>query len=90
MPKFKVIIHRRVYKFLKKLRDEKLKDRLKDVIFSLEKYPVVLRRMDVEKLEGLNRTFRIRIGDYRIIFYVDKNDKIIYVTHLGKRKSIYG
>jgi len=90
VPRFKVIVHRRVYKYLKKIKDRELKDRLISVILGLEDYPLILRRMDVVKLEGLEKTFRIRVGDYRIIFFVDKRNRLIYVTHLGKRESIYG
>ena len=43
----------------------------------------------MEKLEGLKRAYRIRVGEYRIIFLVDKEDKTIYITHIGRRESIY-
>ena len=89
MPRFKVLAHKRVLKSLQSLRDEKLKDRLKEAIKELEDYPIALRRLDVEKLEGLERSYRIRVGDYRIIFVVDKKEKMIFVTHIGKRGSIY-
>ena len=32
---------------------------------------------DVKKLKGLDDTYRLRIGDYRIIFYMKGNDIII-------------
>jgi len=89
VPEFKVIVHKRVFKFLKNLKDEAEKKRLKEAIFKLENYPLTLRRLDVKKLEGLERTFRIRIGDFKIIFHVDKREKVIYVTHIGLRESIY-
>lgn len=89
MSEFKVFVHRRVFKFLKNLKNDALKNRLKEAILELENYPLALRRLDVEKLEGLERTFRIRVGDFRIIFYVDKREKVIYVTHIGLRGAIY-
>ncbi|NWG09104.1 MAG: type II toxin-antitoxin system RelE/ParE family toxin [Nitrososphaerales archaeon] len=69
--------------------DKKLKNRMKESIEKLVDYPVILREFDVEKLEGIERTYRIRLGEYRVIFYVDKRQKTIYVTHAGKRESIY-
>ncbi|HIE18410.1 TPA: hypothetical protein EYP75_01655 [Candidatus Bathyarchaeota archaeon] len=45
--------------------------------------------MNVEKIRGLERTFRIRIGEYRVIFFVDKTERTIYVTHARIRKRIY-
>ena len=69
--------------------DEKLKNKVKESIEKLADYPLILRELDVEKLEGIERTYRIRLGEYRIIFYVNKGQKTIYVTHAGKRESIY-
>ena len=89
MPKYKVIAHRRVHDVLTNLKDEKLKNKIKTAIIKLENYPICLREMDIEKIRGLKRTFRIRVRDYRIIFYVDKNEKTIYVTHAETRKSVY-
>ena len=89
MPEYKVIAHRRVHKFLLKLKDEKLKTAVKTAIIKLQNYPISLREMDVEKIKGLERTFRIRIGDYRIIFHVDKIERTIYVAHIEARKKVY-
>jgi len=89
MPEYKVLAHRRVIKFLKSLQDERLKARLKEALAELQNYPIALRRLDVEKLEGLKRAYRVRVGEYRIIFLVDKEDKTIYITHIGRRESIY-
>jgi uncharacterized protein YjbJ (UPF0337 family) len=50
-------VHRRVLKFLKDLTDKQLKGRIKDVIGKLGDYPLSLRELDVEKLEGIERTF---------------------------------
>ncbi len=33
--------------------------------------------------------FRIRVGDYRILYDVYDNDKVIYVLRIGHRKDIY-
>ncbi|MGB9658947.1 MAG: type II toxin-antitoxin system RelE family toxin [Nitrososphaerales archaeon] len=89
MSKYKVLIHRRVAKFLKSVMDEKLKNKIKESIEKLVDYPIILRELDVEKLEDIERTYRIRLGAYRVIFYVDKRQKTIYITHAGKRESIY-
>ncbi|RLI08856.1 hypothetical protein DRO42_05575 [Candidatus Bathyarchaeota archaeon] len=89
MPRFKVIAHRRVHKFIRTLRNEKLKHAIIEALEKLEDYPLSLREMDVERIKGLKKTFRVRVGQHRIIFHVDKNEKIIYVTHLDTRKKIY-
>lgn len=89
MPRYRVIIHRKASKLLAGLKEEKLKNRIIAAIEKLVDYPLALRELDVEKLEGVERTYRIRIGDYRIIFHVDKKEKTLYITHIGRRESIY-
>jgi mRNA interferase RelE/StbE len=89
VPKFKIIAHRRVHKFIRELKDEKLKNTIKDAIAKLEDYPLALREMNTEKVKGLEKTFRIRIGKYRVIFFVDKTERTIYVTHAEARKRVY-
>ena len=89
MPRYTVIAHPRVMKFLEKLREEAVKKRIKETLSKLSDYPLSLRELDVEKLQGAERTFRARVGRYRLIFYVDKKERTVFVTHLGKRESIY-
>lgn len=89
MPKFKVIAHRRVHKFLTRLRNEQLKNSIIETIEKLEDYPFSLKEMDIDTIKGLKKTFRIRTGSHRIIFFVDKDEKTIYVTHLDTRKRVY-
>lgn len=89
MPEYRILAHRRVIKFLQSLQDEKLKNRFKEIFEELQNYPLALRRLDVEKLEGMKRAYRVRVGEYRIIFVVDKKDRTVFITHIGKRESIY-
>ena len=42
---------------------------------------------DSEKLVGTQRTRRVRVGKYRIVYYVI--GKLIHVTAIGHRKEIY-
>ncbi len=41
---------------------------------------------DIKRLKGCN-DFRLRIGDYRIIFSIEQN--IIQILKVGHRKNIY-
>ena len=41
-----------------------------------------------EKLEG-GKGYRLRIGDYRVIYTVDKENKIVNVTRVRHRKEVY-
>ena len=84
-----MIAHRRVLRFLNRLRDERQKQAIIEAMEKLESYPMSLREMDVVTIRGLEKTFRIRVGRFRIIFSVIKKEKTIYVTHLDTRKRIY-
>ena len=42
----------------------------------------------VEKLSGVEG-WRIRIGDYRIVYTIDDVKKVITITRVGRRGSIY-
>ena len=43
-----------------------------------------------KKLEGYNENlWRIRVGDYRIIYSIDDVIQIVDVRHIGNRKDIY-
>ena len=43
---------------------------------------------DIRRLKG-ERAYRMRIGDYRVIFDIDKNKLIILILRVGHRKKIY-
>ncbi|MBU0958613.1 MAG: type II toxin-antitoxin system RelE/ParE family toxin [Nanoarchaeota archaeon] len=43
---------------------------------------------DIKKLKG-EPGFRLRVGDYRVIFDIDFRDNLISVLRLGYRKNIY-
>ena len=89
MPKYKIVAHRRVYKFLNELTDQALKNTFKDYISKLEDYSLSLREMDTEKIKGAKNTFRLRNGKHRIIFFVENAEGTIYVTHIEARKKAY-
>ena len=59
----------------------------------------VVRRLDklgqdprppgVEKLEGDESTYRIRIGEYRIVYDIHDKVLIVLVLKVGHRREIY-
>ncbi len=65
-------------KFLKK-QSADTRERIKSAIHKLPSG-------DVKKLQGLN-IYRLRVGDYRVIFNKDGN--IIYIELIGNRGQIY-
>jgi mRNA interferase RelE/StbE len=45
-------------------------------------------RVDFRKLEGGNE-YRLRVGDYRVIYGVDKANKTFVVSKIADRKDAY-
>ena len=41
------------------------------------------------KLQGTEQQFRIRVGDYRVIFEVDGQRRIVIVYHIRHRTDAY-
>ncbi len=89
MPKYQVIAHRKVLNFLSELTEKALKDTFKTHIEKLQDYPLSLREMDTEKIKGEKNSFRLRIGKYRVIFFVDNTESCVYVTGIEARKKAY-
>lgn len=64
-------------------RDQK---RVDGQILSLATEP---RPSGVKSLIGLERLYRLRVGDYRIIYEVQDQDLSILVMKIGHRKDVY-
>jgi mRNA interferase RelE/StbE len=55
-------------------------------ILSLASNP---RPVGSKKLKGLENVFRIRVGDYRIVYQIEDKRLIVLVVRVGHRKDIY-
>ena len=42
----------------------------------------------IKRLRG-REEYRLRVGDYRVILYLDRKDKKIFVLEVGHRRNIY-
>jgi len=84
---YKVIVHKRAVKYLKKVTESQ-KKKIKDTLLKLSTDPN--KYSGVKSMAGEWAGYmRIRIGNVRIIFWVDRDRKIIYVDHIGSRGDIY-
>ena len=41
------------------------------------------------KLQGAEHLYRIRVGDYRIVYKVDSTAKVVLVQHVRHRREVY-
>ena len=72
-------------KFLKK-SDKQLAVRIIEKIEVLKNDPVP---HDSKRVVGEDKTFRIRIGDYRVLYEVDWNISLILIDKIDKRSKAY-
>lgn len=55
-------------------------------LIKLEENP---RPAGCKKLQGLEHLYRLRIGDYRVIYRVKDNKLLVLIISLGHRREIY-
>jgi mRNA interferase RelE/StbE len=56
---------------------------------ALDRLSADIRTCDVRKLVGHEREFRLRVGDYRVIFGVEVKDRISVILEITDRKDAY-
>ncbi|MCI6163860.1 MAG: type II toxin-antitoxin system RelE/ParE family toxin [Lachnospira sp.] len=79
---YKIIIKKPAKKFIDKLpKNEKIR-----IIKAIEKLP---DGVDIKKLKGHDNVYRLRIGDYRILYTVDNGEYTVIVINAGNRGQIY-
>jgi mRNA interferase RelE/StbE len=60
--------------------------RLRTRIDALSENP---RPRGVEKLKGEDDLYRVRVGDYRVIYQVKDKALIVLIVKIGDRKEVY-
>ena len=81
---FKIRIEKSVVKYLEKINDP-FYSKIKLAILKLAKDP---RPHGYKQLKGTD-AYRIRVGDYRIIYNIFDDILTIEIIDLGHRKNIY-
>jgi mRNA interferase RelE/StbE len=44
----------------------------------------------VKQLRGSEKLFRLRVGDYRIIYLIENARLVVLIVRIGDRKDVYG
>lgn len=81
---YTVILRRTAEKELDRLL-EKIHRRITNKLLELESDP---RPYGVQKLHG-DEGYRIRIGDYRVLYLIDDNAKTVEIVSVGHRREVY-
>jgi mRNA interferase RelE/StbE len=80
---FEVFLSRQAKKFLERL-DESTKNRIKEKLRLLADNPFAL---PYKKVKGRDKTYRIRVGEYRVIYTVRGYE--VRILKIDKRERVY-
>jgi mRNA interferase RelE/StbE len=82
---YRVFLERAAEKKLNQL-SAKLHDRVVAAIKALSKNP---RPAGCRKLTGTGNDWRIRVGDYRLVYEIDDTDREVRVNRVRHRREVY-
>ena len=85
MPKYSLDIKQSAQKELDAL-DDAVFTRMDRKILSLVDNP---RPAGCKKLKGYKDQWRVRIGDWRVVYIIDDAAKVVSVTRIAHRREVY-
>ncbi len=83
----KIVYTSAVTKDVRKIKDQKITDRVAKVISQIENASSFDELSSLKKLSGHATAYRIRIGSYRLGFYYE--DDQVVLARFQKRSDIY-
>ncbi|MFL7840069.1 MAG: type II toxin-antitoxin system RelE family toxin [Candidatus Promineifilaceae bacterium] len=66
--------------------DPVVRNRIDQVLIGLQSEP---RPSGVKKLSGRQQEWRVRVGDYRILFEIDDDEQLITIWRIAHRRDVY-
>jgi mRNA interferase RelE/StbE len=82
---YRVVLHREALAEIAALR-KKLRVEMKQIIDGLAHDP---RPPGAERLKGRKNAFRIRAGEYRLLYEVHVTEIVVYVIGVAHRREVY-
>jgi mRNA interferase RelE/StbE len=84
--RYTVLVAKPARKFLERLTDATQRGRFERAIDSLAVNP---RPAGCQQLHGMRGAYRMRIGDFRILYQIEDDRLLVLVTDIGSRGQIY-
>ena len=85
MKDFSIVISNRVARNIRRLP----KNVQKRIANKIGLIPVQPQLLDIKKMVGMEDTYRLRVGDYRILFLIDFEKKLVKISDINTRGRIY-
>ncbi|WDE98147.1 type II toxin-antitoxin system RelE/ParE family toxin [Lentisphaera profundi] len=86
MDKYEIVFHRKTEKELRKIPDQD-RNKIFAKIEELSDNPYLFGHIKLSENDDL---YRVRQGNYRIIYSIEDKQLQIYIIKIGHRKDIYG
>ncbi len=80
--KYKIAIKKKAQKFIDKLNEPQQQR----ILHAIHQLPFT---GDIKTMQGHQGLFRLRVGDYRILYTVDHGELIVVVVDAGNRGDVY-
>jgi len=81
---YQVLVKRSAEKELAAL-PTRIRERITERLLALEENP---RPRDIKKLRE-QESYRLRVGDYRVLLTIDDSAGLVYIYAVGHRREIY-
>ena len=85
---YDILIHKKAVRSLTNVPGGVLK-KFALILEILKINPVPWKEFDVKKIRDSEDMYRIRIGNYRIIYIFEKENKNIHILKFNRREKIY-
>ena len=86
MAGYRLVIKVSATKELEQVEPKKLRQR---VAAALERLALDPRPAGCERLAGVSDAYRIRQGDYRAVFTIDDEARVVTIVKVGHRREVY-
>jgi len=82
---YRVVLHKQAVGEIRAL-PEKIKKRVKQAISILANDP---RPAGASRLRGSSNAYRIRFGEYRLLYEIHATEVVVYVVGVAHRREVY-
>jgi mRNA interferase RelE/StbE len=85
---YRLLLHKNVSKFLEK-SDKKQKLLFQQKLTLLQIDPYHHPQLDIKMMQGYSDLYRLRIGQYRLIYQIKDSELLIFIISVGNRGDVY-
>jgi len=85
---YRLLLHKNASKFIEKC-DKKQKEMIKQKLTLLQSDPRNHSQLDIKIMQGYSDLYRLRIGQYRLIYQIKENELLIFIMTIGNHGDVY-